>query len=357
MSQPDHDQPLVLTLDAGGTNFSFAALRGGERVAEPVVLPAEANDLDKSLANLTEGFERVAAEAGGEAAAISFAFPGPADYEAGVIYNVGNLPAYAGGVPLAKILRDRFGVPVLINNDGDLFALGEAAFGRLPEINGRLEEAGSPQRYRNLIGLTLGTGFGGGVVIDGRLLRGDTGVAGEVWLMRHGFRPEVNIEEGISIRAVAGAYARSASGDPDSAGRTPHDVAQIAQGELAGDSGAAQAAFDELGRTLGDAIANLVTVLDGAVVIGGGLSKAHPLFMPALLEVTSATFSSECHQRRLEQRVVNLECPKQAKAFFLPPPAGELAPRLTPVAVSSLGANEAVARGAYAVAVQALANS
>ena len=356
------DKPLVLTLDAGGTNFSFAALREGRRVAGPYVLPSEANDLKRSLANLYAGFEHVATEAGGGAAAISFAFPGPADYANGVIYNIGNLPAYADGVPLGDILGERFGVPVLINNDGDLFALGEAAFGRLPEINHRLEESGSDRRYRNLIGLTLGTGFGGGVVLDGKLLRGDNGLAGEVWLLRHGFRSDVNAEEGISIRAVTRAYVAAAN-DPEAAARTPHDIAKIATEDLAGDVGAAREAYAQVGRTLGDAVANLVTVLDGVVVIGGGLSQAHRLYMPALLKVVGGAFSDEPGaQRRIVQVVYNLESDIEAAAFYAPdrqPTAGKRAPRQprSAIAVSKLGANEAVAYGAYAQAMQALGHS
>lgn len=362
MSTNASDKPLVLTLDAGGTNFAFAALRDGQRVAGPYVLPSEAKDLKRSLANLYTGFEHVAAKAGGGAAAISFAFPGPADYASGVIYNIGNLPAYADGVPLSDILAERFGVPVLINNDGDLFALGEAAFGRLPEINATLEQLGSDRRYRNLIGLTLGTGFGGGIVIDGKLLRGDNGLAGEVWLLRHGFQPDVNAEEGISIRAITRAYAASAN-YTEAAGRTPRDIAKIAMGELAGDGGAAREAYAQLGRTLGDAIANLVTVLDGVVVLGGGLSQAHRLFMPALLEVVGGAFSDDPGaQRRLVQVVYNLESDIEAAAFYAPDRQstdGKRAPRQprSAVAVSKLGASEAVARGAYSVAMQALGRS
>ncbi len=362
MNKPVAESPLVLTLDAGGTNFSFAALRGGQRVAGPYVLASEANDIKKSVANLYAGFERVAVEAGGRPAAISFAFPGPADYANGVIYNIGNLPAYADGVPLGDLLSDRFGVPVLINNDGDLFALGESAYGRLPEINRRLEEAGSDRRYHNLIGLTLGTGFGGGIVLDGELLRGDNGLAGEVWLLRHGFRQDVNAEEGISIRAVTRAYAASAN-DPRAAARTPHDIAKIATEEMAGDVGAAQEAYAQLGRTLGDAIANLLTVLDGVVVIGGGLSQAHRLYMPALLKVVGGAFCDEPgSQRRIVQVVYNLESEIEAAAFYTPDRQqtdGKRAPRQPrlAVAISKLGANEAVARGAYALAMQALGHS
>ncbi|MEN1682036.1 MAG: ROK family protein [Planctomycetota bacterium] len=352
------DRPLVLTLDAGGTNFSFAAMRAGEYVGDPVVLPAQAHNLEKSLANLRTGFERVAAAAGEPADAISFAFPGPADYAAGVTYNQGNLPAYADGVPLAKIIGDHFGVPVLINNDGDLFALGEALFGRLPDINRRLEAAGSDRRFRNLIGLTLGTGFGGGVVIDGRLLRGDNGLAGEVWLLRHGDLPGVNAEEGVSVRAVVSAYEAATGHSVDQL--TPRDIAEIARGDAPGDADAARAAFTRFGRALGDAVANLVTVLDGVVVLGGGLSDAHPLFMPGLLKAVGGKFSDQPNSpRRLVQCVYNLESEAEAEVFFAPDAEDEsaaLKPRQarSAIAVSRLGANRTVARGAYALAQQAL---
>ncbi|TWT66725.1 N-acetyl-D-glucosamine kinase [Posidoniimonas polymericola] len=353
MSTTPDNSPLVLTLDAGGTNFSFAALRDGRRVGEPVVLPAAAGNLDHSLANLFEGFTRVNEGAGGGASAISFAFPGPADYRRGVLYNVGNLPAYSGGVPLAEILSKKFGVPTLINNDGDLFALGEAAAGLLPEVNAKLEEGGGPRRYHNLIGLTLGTGFGGGIVLNGKLLQGDNSLTGEVWLLRHGFNPDVNAEEGVSIRAVTGAYAGVAS-DPNAGERTPQDIARIADGEIEGDAVAAKEAFAQLGHTLGDAVANLVTVLDGLVVVGGGLSKAHKLFMPALLEVVNGAFPSG--RDRLVQQVYNLECPTDAAKFYEPPSPTEHAPQ-TGVGISRLGANDAVGIGAYTVAIDALRTS
>ena len=115
-----------------------------------------------------------AAEAGG-AQALSFAFPGPADYPNGIIGDLKNLPAFRGGVPLGPLLAETFGAPVFINNDGDLFAYGEAMAGLLPEVNGMLEAAGSPKRFRNLLGVTLGTGFGAGLVLETRPGRAATG--------------------------------------------------------------------------------------------------------------------------------------------------------------------------------------
>ena len=68
-----------------------------------------------------------------------------------------------------RYLEDKFGVPVFINNDGDLFAYGEALGGVLPEVNAKLEALGSNKRYKNMIGYTFGTGFGVGMIVDGKL--------------------------------------------------------------------------------------------------------------------------------------------------------------------------------------------
>ena len=87
------------------------------------------------------------------------------------------------------MLEEKFGIPVFINNDGDLFVYGEAIAGFLPYVNGLLAKAGSPKRYKNLFGVALGTGFGGGIVRDGELFIGDNSMAGEVWLLRNKLAP------------------------------------------------------------------------------------------------------------------------------------------------------------------------
>jgi glucokinase len=105
-----------------------------------------------------------------------------------------------------------------------------------------------------------------------------------------------------------------------------------------------------------------VTVLDGLVVLGGGLSQAHPLFMPELLKVVRGSFSDRPDGLgRLVQCVYNLESEAGASAFYAPdavPIDGKPAPRQprSAVAVSRMGASEAVAHGAYALAMQVLCN-
>jgi glucokinase len=120
------------------------------------------------LANLVEGFTRVKTLCPEPPVAISFAFPAPSDYPNGIIGDLHNLPGFRGGVALGPMLEEKFGIPAFINNDGDLFVYGEAIGGFLPHVNAMLEKAGSPKRYHNLFGITLGTGFGGGIVRKGR---------------------------------------------------------------------------------------------------------------------------------------------------------------------------------------------
>ncbi len=362
----DTDQRIVLTLDAGGTNFVFSAIKGNKEVVEPVRLQAEAQVLERSLEKLEDGFRKVMEQLDAPPVAISFAFPGPADYPNGIIDNVGNIPAFAGGVPLGPWLEKRFGMPVFINNDGDLFVYGEAIAGLLPKVNGMLEAAGSPKRYRTLFGVTLGTGFGGGMVHDDQLFIGDNSNATEVWLLHNKLRPGFFIEDGASIRAVRNSYAKHAGIDPASA-PDPKEIEEIASGTAEGDKAAAVEAYRELGEVVGEALATVATLFDGLIVMGGGVSNGHKHFMPAMLETMNGTIKkydgSEIH--RIVQKVYNLENPGDVAEFVkgglkhIAMPGSDEMMAYDPmkrigVGVSTLGTSEAVGIGAYAYALNEL---
>jgi len=359
------DPRVVLTLDAGGTNFVFSAMRHGQPIGGSVTLPAEPENLDASLRNLVAGFETLITQIDESPAAISFAFPGPADYPKGVIFNVGNLPAYRGGVAVGPLLEERFGVPVFLNNDGDLFAYGETIAGLLPTINRELESAGSPKRYRNLVGLTLGTGLGGGIVIDGRLVTGDNSAGGEFWLLRNKVRNDCFAEEGASIRAVRSAYAAAAGLAADDL--SPKDIYDIATGQIEGDSRAARQAFETLGEVVGDVLANVLTLIDGLAVIGGGLAGAAPLFLPrAMAELNGTIGRSDGSQTaRLIQDAYDLGDPVQRREFLHGDTQAIAIPnssrtvitdprKRVGVGISALGASRAVAVGACAFALDQL---
>jgi glucokinase len=359
------DPRVVLTLDAGGTNFVFSAVRSESEVVEPVTLPSNAHELRLCLDTIVEGFARVKERAPAPPSAISFAFPGPADYPRGIIGDLGNLPAFRGGVALGPMLADRFGIPLFLNNDGDLFAYGEAIAGFLPWVNGLLEEAGSPKRFRNLFGATLGTGFGGGIVSDGRLWTGDNSAGGEIWLLRNKLDPRSNIEEAVSIRAVRRVYAERA-GIPPEAAPEPRDIFAIGRGEKAGSRDAALEAFRRMGEAAGDALASAVTLVDGLVAIGGGLTGAGELFLPALVAEMNAPYDTPGGPvPRLEVKAFNLEDPAERAAFV----KGEAREVEVPgsdrtvaydrlqrvgVGLSRLGTSRAVAIGAYAFALAEL---
>jgi glucokinase len=360
------DKRIVMTLDAGGTNFRFSAMRGNKPVTETVAMPSHGDNLERCLADIVEGFTRVKAQCPQPPSAISFAFPGPADYPRGIIGDLGNLPGFRGGVALGPMLKKKFGIPVFINNDGDLFVYGEAIAGFLPYVNGLLKKAGSPKQYKNLFGVTLGTGFGGGIVRNGELFIGDNSAAGEVWLLRNKLDPQMNAEEGCCIRAVRRAYAQKTGIAFDEVPE-PKVIFDIGQGKAKGNKGAALEAFRRLGEVTGDAMGNALTLVDGLAVIGGGVSGAWPLFLPALVgELNSSYTGPKGNQfHRLESAAFNLEDAAQLKKFLkgeareIVVPGSKSKVKYDPlqrigVGMSRLGTSEAVAIGAYAFALSKL---
>ena len=360
------DPRIVMTLDAGGTNFRFSAMRGHRPVVETVSMPSYGDNLDRCLANILEGFSRIKQQCPRPPAAISFAFPGPADYPSGIIGDLGNLPGFRGGVALGPMLEKKFGIPTFINNDGDLFVYGEAIGGFLPYVNHLLKTAGSPKRYRNLFGVTLGTGFGGGIVRDGQLFAGDNSMAGEVWLLRNKLAPQTNAEEGASIRAVRRAFAEKA-GIPLDQVPEPKLIFEIGQGTQPGNRQAALEAFRRLGEAVGDAMAQALTLVDGLAVIGGGISGSWPLFLPALVDELNGNYIAPNGTafRRLVQVAFNLEDASQRKKFLkgatkeITVPGIKRKLKYDPLArigvgISRLGTSEAVAIGACAFALQKL---
>ena len=109
------------------------------------------------------------------------------------------------------MLENEFNIPVFINNDGDLFTLGEAIGGLLPEVNKKLKDTGIQKQYRNLLGVTLGTGFGGGIVSNGQLFTGDNSAGAEINRMVNPFDWNTSIEEVLTIRGIKKLFAEEAN--------------------------------------------------------------------------------------------------------------------------------------------------
>ncbi len=357
---------IVLTLDAGGTNFVFSAIQNKNKIVSNIIMPANGDNLDMCLGNIIAGFKKVSEMLNEKPSAISFAFPGPADYPNGIIGDLPNLPAFRGGVALGPMLEDKFGLPVFINNDGDLFAYGEAIGGFLPYINNLLEKAGSTKRYKNLLGLTLGTGFGAGIVRDGKLFIGDNSCAAEIWLLRNKLMPNSNIEKHVSIKGIKKIFGELAN-IPAKMVPEPKDIFEIGIGIKEGNKTAAEETFKIMAEAAGDAIANAFTLIDGLIVIGGGLSGASKLFMPYIINEMNGKFIDYEGKEfpRLTTRIYNLE-DKDDLRRFLSGKEKEITvygsnkkivydyESRSGVGISKLGASNAISLGAYAFAIDKL---
>ena len=357
-----YDNRIVITLDAGGTNFVFGAMKGCEYITDPITRPSNAHNLDLCLKTMVEGFREVIGSLEEKPVAISFAFPGPADYANGIIGGyLPNFPSFRDGVALGPLLQNEFGLPVFINNDGDLFAFGEALCGALPEINRKLEAAGSNKRFKNLLGYTFGTGFGVGIVVNGQLNRGDNSCV-ETFCLPHKLKDGIIVEEGVAVRAIKRVYAE-ASGDYTHS-YEPKDICEIADGKRPGNVNAARKAFAEFGEIAGDAMAIASQLIDGIIVIGGGISAARHLFLPALLNEMRSTLDTLSGEtvKRVQMEVFNLDDPDQFEKFAkgnrknIPVHGTNLTVEYDDmkrigVTFSKLGASKAISAGAYAFAL------
>jgi len=356
----------IMTLDAGGTNFVFSAIRDYQEVMEPIRYPSNAHDLDLCLKTLFEGFTAVKDRLSDKPVAISFAFPGPADYEKGIIGDLPNFKAFNDGVPMGPMLEEQFKLPVFINNDGNLFAYGEALYGFLPRLNQKIIDSGGIKQFRNLIGVTLGTGFGGGIVLDNRLVIGDSSCGAEVHNSLNKFNPNWNAEESVSTRAIQRVYGEY-SGIEFPETLMPYDIFEIAAGRKEGNANAAKRSFETFGEGLGNSLANILTLIDGIAVLGGGITAAWDLFAPSMFREINRKYENFKGEKtdRLSFEVFNLEDEGSFGEFavgqvkYLPVPGSEKkvaydpAPR-TGIGFSKIGASKAIAFGAYAFALEKL---
>lgn len=356
------DNRIVITLDARGTNFVFGAMRGCEYITRPITYASNAHDLNLCLDTMVKGFREVINSLDEKPVAISFAFPGPADYPNGIIGGyLPNFPSFRDGVALGPFLHNEFGIPVFINNDGDLFAYGEALCGALPEINRRLSGTGSKKRYSNLLGYTLGTGFGIGIVVNGKLNRGDNSCV-ETFCLPHKTKAGMIAEEGVSVRAIKRVYTE-ASGDYNH-NYEPKEICEIADGKREGNAEAAQKAFAEFGEIAGDSMAMAAQLIDGIIVIGGGITAARHWILPSLLKELRSDLSTISGDKvsRVQMEVYNLDNPKEFE-LFAKGNTRSIRVRGTNLTIdyddmkrigvtfSRLGASKAISTGAYAFAL------
>src|SRR3954449_3082117 len=243
----------VLGIDVGGTKVEIASVVDG-RALNPQTVPTPLEATDALLAGI-ESLAREVIARDGQPAAIGVGVPSQIDFVTGTVVSSVNIPLE--GVPLRDELEQRFGIPVFVDNDANCAAQAEA----------ELVEAGPA---RHLLMLTLGTGVGGGVIIDGHVFRGATGLGAELghMVVEADGRPcpgRTCPNTGCIEAYCSGKAFERATGKP---GR------EVTEAARSGDKDALEQ-IHELGRWLGVGIASFVNIFEPEyIVIGGGFGAS-----------------------------------------------------------------------------------
>ena len=166
--EQEQQKPYVIGLDLGGTNSVFGIVdRRGSIIATTSVKTQEQNDVEVYVDNCCTALKKIIEEVGGIEKIQAMGIGAPdANYYTGIIDNPANLP-WNGEIPLAKMFSDRLGIPVALTNDANAAAIGEMAYG-------------AAKGMKNFIMITLGTGVGSGIVVNGQVVYGSDGFAGEL---------------------------------------------------------------------------------------------------------------------------------------------------------------------------------
>lgn len=257
---------VIVGVDLGGTNVRAAAVRDGKIVARAVRRISGKAAEEVVLGQIFETIDEVIA---GEVSGIGIGVPSVVDVERGIVYAVENIPAWRE-VPLKDKLESRYGCAACVNNDANAFALGELHFGK-----GR--------GYRNMVGLTIGTGLGAGIIIDGRLYGGPNCGAGEIG--------SIPYRDATVEHYAAGQFFQHEAG-------VGGDV--VFERAQRGDAGAVRL-FHAFGLELGHAILTILYAYDPElIVLGGSIARAFPFFEGGMRE----RLKSFAYQHALKRLVI-----------------------------------------------------
>lgn len=246
---------MKIGIDLGGTNMRVG-LTDGATLVESVIEPCPASGTEEEvLAQLKRQIDQLMRP---EITGIGVGVPSVVDSLRGIVYNVANIPAWKE-VYLKDALEAEFGVPVAVNNDANCFALGVWKYGE-------------GQGTNDMVGLTMGTGIGSGIIIGGRLYNGVNTGAGEIGSLP--FR-DADYEFYCSSRFFSQLH-----GDTG---------ANFGKRAIAGDQ-TALAVWHEFATNIGELIkAVMFTYAPEAILLGGGIANAFPLFEAQMRE-TLASF-------------------------------------------------------------------
>ncbi len=266
-------------IDLGGTNLRIAAVTPEGAQLDTISLSTRLTDGPHAvLDDMAAAIRQLMAKHPGEPLGIGVGSPGPLELPLGVLHHPPNLPGF-DGLNLRTELERRVHRPVQVNSDANLAAYGESLLG-----------AGKTFAVDSLCMLTLGTGVGCGIILEGRIWQGMQGAAGESGhgpIIPDGPPCPCGGHGCLEVYASATGIVRRAKelgiADSDGNGRVgPLSASTVAHLATGGDSRALQV-FDEVGYALGLSLAHLINALDLPLyVLGGGAAAAFPLFAPKM---------------------------------------------------------------------------
>jgi glucokinase len=285
---------IAVGIDLGGTKIlSLVATERGDVLGEDLCATDAADGGPSAVVARIDASVRRALDQAGltvndvEGAGISS--PGPCDPAKGMVTDAPNLPGFHN-IPLARLVSDALGVPTMLENDANAAAYGEFRLG-------------AGQGVRHLLYVTLGTGVGGGIIIDGKVYWGASGAAGEVGHLvvdEHG--PPCNCGGHGCVEALASgpAIARAAR-EEVRAGRSPIMAELTGEGRITAEivheaairgDAVAREVIERAGHYLGRGLIGLLNVFNPeALILGGGLVNLGDLYLePALRTAREGAF-------------------------------------------------------------------
>ncbi len=249
----------VIGIDLGGTAIKLGVFTADGICHQSLTIPTPQPATPDAVVNtIAQGISQLNSNTGvGQIDAIGIGTPGPADADGRIARVAINLTNWKD-VPLADWLEEKTGLPTILANDANCAGLGEAWLG-------------AGRNFQNLILLTLGTGVGGAVILEGELFVGRTGAAAELGLISINFDgPECNSGNRGSLEQYT-----SVQGIRRDTGKEPLELAILAK---SGDKNALEY-WQKYGHYLGVGLANLIYILTpDAIILGGGVSAAFEFF-------------------------------------------------------------------------------
>lgn len=282
-------EALAIGIDIGGTGTKFGIVdRVGNVLFSSEISTRKHTDVNGFIDELHSELSKLIDNVGGTGRIKGIGVGAPnGNYYTGTIEYAPNLP-WKGIIPLARMMEDKFKIPVVLTNDANAAAIGEMMYG-------------AAQGMKDFIMITLGTGVGSGIVANGKLVYGHDGFAGE--LGHTTIIPNGRLHEGTGKRGSLESYA-SATGvrlttleilekstEPSSLRSVPSDQIdskKVYEAAIAGDAVAKQI-FESTGTILGAALANFVMFSSPeAIILFGGLTKAGDLILKPTRESMEA---------------------------------------------------------------------